>query len=254
MHLNLAKISGQSMLGKLLRLPLALIPRGVAVPVVQGPLRGARWIVGSSTHGCWVGCYEFTKQRLFARTVRPGQVVYDIGANVGFYTLLASVLVGPTGRVLAFEPLPRNVAYLRTHVELNHCHNTTVVTAAVSDTMGTARFDGSGDGSMAHLATDGAIAVETVTLDNVVFAQGEPPPHVIKIDVEGAEMAVLRGGQQTIETYRPTIFLALHGPELQRYCYEWLRSRGYQLVPITGTLEQSDEIVAVGTAEEARQR
>ncbi len=245
MHLNLAKISGQSMLGKLLRLPLALIPREVAVPVVQGPLRGARWIVGASTHGCWMGCYEFTKQRLFARTIRPGQVVYDIGANVGFYTLLASVLVGPTGKVLAFEPLPRNVDYLRAHLKLNHCHNTTLVTAAVSDVMGTARFDGSGDNSMAHLASDGALTVETVTLDHVVLTQGEPPPQVLKIDVEGAEVAVLQGGRRTIETYRPTIFLALHGPELQRDCCAWLRARGYQLTPVTGTLEQSDEILAV---------
>lgn len=245
MHLNLAKISGQSMLGKLLRLPLALIPHGAAVPVVQGPLRGVRWIVGASSHGCWMGCYEFSKQRLFAGTVRPGQVVYDIGANVGFYTLLASVLVGPTGRVLAFEPLPRNVDYLRTHMRLNHCDNVAVVMAAVSDTTGTARFDGSGDSSMAHLATEGALAVETVTLDQMVFTRGEPPPQVLKIDVEGAEVAVLQGGRQTIETYGPTIFLALHGPELQHQCFAWLRARGYQVTPITGTLEQSDEILAV---------
>ena len=248
MHLNLAKISGQSRLGKLIRLPLALIPHGVAVPVLQGPLRGARWIVGASTHGCWMGSYEFTKQRLFARIVRPGQVVYDVGANVGFYTLLASVLVGPTGKVVAFEPLPRNVDYLRSHIKLNHCDNTTLVTAAVSDVMGTARFDGSGDNSMAHLTPDGTLTVETVTLDHVVGTQGEPPPQVIKIDVEGAEVAVLQGGRHTIETYRPTIFLALHGPELQRDCCAWLRARGYRLTPVTGTLAQSDEILAVAAS------
>lgn len=245
MHLNLAKITGQSVLGKVLRLPLALIPNETVVPVLQGPLRGARWIVGSSTHGCWVGCYEFTKQRLFARTLRSGQVVYDVGANVGFYTLLASVLVGPTGRVVAFEPLPRNVTYLRTHVELNHCTNTVVVTAAAWGTTGKAQFDESADRSTAHLSSDGALLVETVTLDDVVFARHEHPPHVMKIDVEGAELAVLHGGRRTIELYKPVIFLALHGPELYRQCRDWLSARGYTVHPITGTPDQSEDILAI---------
>ncbi len=75
--------------------------------VVQGPLRGKRWIAGSSNHGCWLGSYELAKQRKVIELVRPGMVCWDVGAHVGFYTLLFAELVGPLGRVFAFEPLPR---------------------------------------------------------------------------------------------------------------------------------------------------
>lgn len=117
--MNLSGIPRRSVLGRVLRAPLRLIPPGTVLPVLQGRLRGARWIVGAGTHGCWLGSYEYGKRRLFERLVRPGQVVWDVGANAGFYTLLASRLVGSTGSVVAIEPLPRNLSYLRRHLELN---------------------------------------------------------------------------------------------------------------------------------------
>src|SRR5437899_3136746 len=85
--------------GRLLRLPLALVPRSATVCVLGGSLRGARWVVGSASHGCWLGWYEADKQRAFASLVKRGDVVFDIGAHVGFYTLLASRLCGPSGHV-----------------------------------------------------------------------------------------------------------------------------------------------------------
>src|SRR3989454_7017615 len=113
MGFNLSAVSSRSVAGKFLRWPLRFVPRELAVPIRQGALRGKRWVVGSSTHGCWLGSYEYTKRKLFESYVIAGDVVYDIGANVGFYTLLASVLVGRGGQVVAIEPLPRNIAYLR---------------------------------------------------------------------------------------------------------------------------------------------
>ena len=88
--MNVSAIANRSVAGRLLRLPLALIPAVLPMPVLQGPLRGYWWITGSSNHGCWLGSYEYDKQRLFARMIRAGDVVFDIGANVGFYTLLAA--------------------------------------------------------------------------------------------------------------------------------------------------------------------
>jgi hypothetical protein len=99
--LNLARIPADRWYGRAIRWPLRCVPRDVTVPILQGPLRGARWVVGSHTHGCWFGSYEADRQRAFVRLVRPGAVVYDLGANVGFYTLLAARLAGPAGRVLA---------------------------------------------------------------------------------------------------------------------------------------------------------
>ena len=89
--MSFSAISSNSLLGAALRYPLRWIPDDLVVPVLQGPLRGKKWIVGSSSHGCWLGGYEYEKQRRFAQAINPGGVVYDIGAHVGFYMLLASV-------------------------------------------------------------------------------------------------------------------------------------------------------------------
>src|SRR5450755_3080976 len=138
--MNFSRISNSTVLGKVLRSPLRLIPSSTVVPILQGPLRGKKWIVGSSTHGCWVRSYEYAQQTVFAQSLSPEGVVYDLGASVGFYSLLAGALVGPAGRVYAFEPLPRNVAYLRKHVALNRLENCFVFEAAVADSDGSRVF------------------------------------------------------------------------------------------------------------------
>ncbi len=117
--MNLSGISNESLMGRALRSPFRLIPASTAMPILQGPLRGRRWIVGSATHGCWLGSYEFETQRAFAGLVRAGDVVYDLGANVGFYSLLAARLAGDDGIVYSFEPLARNLDFLRKHVGIN---------------------------------------------------------------------------------------------------------------------------------------
>lgn len=85
--MDFSSISQKSWLGWLARLPLKLLPPGLVLPVLQGPLRGRRWIVGSGVHGYWLGSYELAKRRRFEQLVQPGQVVYDIGAQVGYYSL-----------------------------------------------------------------------------------------------------------------------------------------------------------------------
>src|SRR5262245_36376035 len=116
-----------------LRFPLTLIPPQTRVPILFGPLAGARWIVGSGNHVVWIGLYEYRKQVAFKRALNQGAVVFDLGAHAGLYTLLASRLVGPRGVVVAFEPLPRNIAYLKDHLRLNRAANVRVIAAAVSD-------------------------------------------------------------------------------------------------------------------------
>src|SRR3989442_12809090 len=130
---RLAQFASKSLPGRLVRWPLALIPRGVAVPVMSGPLRGSRWFVGSHTHGCWLGIYEPSKQAAVGRFTRPGGVFYDLGANVGFYTLLAAKL---GAGVVAVEPLPRKLAYLRRHLGLNHCSGVEIFECVVLDRAG----------------------------------------------------------------------------------------------------------------------
>jgi hypothetical protein len=150
--LNLSAISNRSFYGKALRLPLRFIPDWMEMPIVQGRLKGKRWVVGSSNHGCWLGSDEFEKQREISTEVRSGMVAYDIVANVGFYTLLLSDLVGPQGITVAFEPVPGNCDFLRRHIAVNHCENVVILELALADFDGTARFSPSRSNSEGHLS------------------------------------------------------------------------------------------------------
>src|SRR5215510_4226956 len=197
MGINLSAIPATSWIGRVARWPLGRIPSATVVPVLQGALRGKKWIVGSSTHGCWLGSYEWAQRRMFETVIQPDDVVYDVGAHVGFYTLLAATLTHRGGHVVAFEPLPRNLEYLRRHLRLNGTTNVTVVEGALwEDTGGVRILDGPASAEV-RVDPRGTIAVHSLTLAHVVFEGGLAAPTVLKIDVEGAEIRVLRGGLKT---------------------------------------------------------
>jgi FkbM family methyltransferase len=214
-------------LGKIARLPLSLVPRGAVVRILRGTLRGKRWIVGSAIHRCWLGFYEYEKQQLISREVRPNSVFWDIGANVGFYSLLASKLVG-SGKVFSFEPALRNLSYLRKHLALNRVTNVEVLAMAISDRNGTSSFEIEETGFMGHLSGEGEITVPTATLDSLVEEGKVLPPDYVKIDIEGAELLALRGGSRTFQRSRPLIFLATHSRNLKDECCLLLESWGYE--------------------------
>jgi FkbM family methyltransferase len=227
---NPALISHETLLGKVIRLPFRLLPAGAVVRIVRGPARGKRWIADSSTHGFWLGYWEPGNQRRFAAHLKPGDVVYDIGAHVGLYTLISSGRVGSTGHVNSFEPFVRNAEFLRRHIALNHLANCTVVEAAVSSRTGRQFFDPTSHDSAGHLAESGQITVPTLSLDEFVFAAtGNRPPNMIKINAEGAEVEVLIGGQRVLGEFSPVIFLSTHSVEIDSQCCDFLRTCGYTL-------------------------
>jgi len=243
---NLSGISKETLFGKLLRVPLRLIPPATVVPIMQGPLRGTKWTVGSGTHGCWLGSYEHEKQKALQRELKAGDVVYDVGANAGFYSLLASALVGQNGHVYSFEPSPDNVQALKKHLKMNHVANCTVVDAAVSSVDGEAAFDVSGDRHTGHLAESGNVHVRTLTLDRLVLEDEVRPPSLMKIDIEGAEFDCLRGASGIIQKFRPVIFLATHGRDVHDSCSELLRRWNYRLTSLDARpLETTDELIAL---------
>jgi FkbM family methyltransferase len=231
-------------LGRLIRAPLRLVPPNRVVRILSGPLAGRRWVTGSAPHGCWLGTYERDLQQAMAATIRPGDVVYDIGATVGFFTLLAATLTGPRGCVVAIEPLPRNVELLERHLALNGIGHVRVVAAAVSNEPGTARFAQDESPSMGHLSPHGSRSVPLVTIDGLV-AEGRPAPHVIKMDIEGAEALALAGATQTLRVHRPVLFLSTHGFAAHEACCSALRGMGYRLaLRRDGAADGQYEVVA----------
>jgi FkbM family methyltransferase len=232
--LNFSGLSRHQFVGWALRAPLKLIPRSAVVPIMQGRLRGLRWIVGAGNHGCWLGSYELAMQRRFASELTDGQVVYDVGANVGFYSLLAARCVGATGFVFAFEPLPENLGYLRRHVALNALAQIAVEPVAVCEVTTILQFTRGDNSSTGRLDAGGDLNVKALALDDFVFGEGHPPPHLVKIDVEGAEVRVLQGARRLLESRRPLLVLATHGARRYQECCSLLSDVGYRWEGIDG--------------------
>ena len=186
----------------------------------------------------WLGTYEPQLQAALKRSVAPGMVAYDVGANIGYMTLLLAQAVGERGRVFAFEALPANLARLQKNVELNGLEGrVTIVAGAVLDRPGTARFllgpsggTGKAEGSAGrHFTAQGAIEVQAISLDDFVYRQGHPPPQVVKMDIEGGEIRAFQGMRKTLASARPTLFLELHGPRSAQAAWETLTESDYAL-------------------------
>lgn len=195
--------------------------------ILQGPLMGWRWITLSSSYKIWLGSYELGKQKLFMERVDAGKIVFDVGANTGLYSLLASKAVGASGAVYAFEPLPRNVDFLKQNLAVNKVQNVLVYEKAVANSEGIIRFNQGADHATGYISEDGTLEVETVSLDRLVHDEQLPPPDYLKIDVEGAESRVLIGATNILCQNRPEIFLAIHGSEQLEKCRELLVNANY---------------------------
>jgi FkbM family methyltransferase len=245
--INWSAIDHRSLGGRLLRLPARALPRRTVMRIRRGPAKGMKWIAGSATHGCWLGTYELDKQRSLERFVQPGMTVYDIGAQAGFYTLFFSRLVGETGRVYAFEPCPYEAHFLVDHVRINGLANVQVIQAAVSERSGLVgmTIDRGVTQNEVCDPSDSVLTVPALALDG----SGLPPPDVIKMDVEGAESAVLNGALEMLRKAGPVVFVALHGPEQRTACLETLRASGYGVYGLRGQPADGkwplDEVYAV---------
>lgn len=209
------------------------------VRVAAGELAGARLVLDlRSEKDLWLGTYEPDLQACLRAFVRSGSTAYDLGANLGYVTLLLARAVGHTGRVLAFEPLPANLERLRTHLALNGCESwVQVVPAAVGERTGRARFWLHASKSMGKL--DGsagrdqpyphAIDVEAVDLDTFVYARANPAPDLVKMDLEGGEVLAFAGMRRVLRDARPTLLVELHGPEAIAAAWEVLPAAGYRI-------------------------
>jgi FkbM family methyltransferase len=186
------------------------------------------------------GDLETSVQEAMRRHLGPGDVFYDIGANLGFFSLLGAVFVQPAdGRVYAFEPAPDNAAAIRVNAALNGLGNIEVIEKAVAAAAGPGRLQVVDDQSWSKLAgygehpnTEAVIDVELVAVDDLVAAGRIAPPTAVKIDVEGAELETLRGMRRTIAEHRPAIICELHGTH--REFAELMRELGYRVQNLEG--------------------
>jgi FkbM family methyltransferase len=177
-------------------------PNRLATFELTGGLK-FRCSLGSSTGRILTqGDIEVAERAFVREHLQPGDVFFDIGANLGLFTLTAAQRVGPTGHVYAFEPSSREAALLEQNIRLNGFDNVTIVREALSDHVGEAQFAVATDGGTNSLATNThpeqkVQRWETVrlnTLDAFIAQHGVTRVAMMKIDVEGGECAVLRGG------------------------------------------------------------
>src|SRR5260370_3666073 len=144
------------------------------------------------------------------KVLSPGKVFIDVGANFGVYTLVASKLVGTSGRVIAFEPTAQSFAILRQNIALNHFANVRAFQFALAQRRGKAWLYHGWDPVGNSLGKDPLCGnegeeVQTEALDKLLEEKGIDRVHAIKIDVDGAEELVLRGAIRCLTTHRPLV-------------------------------------------------
>jgi FkbM family methyltransferase len=182
--------------------------------ILRGLASGYRICVSPTEHlGYLLGTAESHLQRVIREYVSAGDTVYDIGANLGYVSLSLAKQVGPSGHVVAFEPVPRNIELLRKNIELNSLRNIRLFELAASDKSGEAVIRLAENLATASLvwhrnnpdATE--LSIKTVAVDDLVATGDLAHPAFVKIDVEGAEGAVLLGMRRTLAASKPVLFV-----------------------------------------------
>lgn len=217
------------------------LPAGLTeVSVAAGALAGMRLYLDlKSEKDYWLGTYEPELQSGINELVKPGMVAYDLGANIGYVSLMLAKAVGLTGVVYAFEAFPTNAQRLAQNIALNGLQERVrIIEAAVSDQTSPMRFwigpsdnTGKAEGSAGRrdLKYSEAIIVQGYALDDFIFQEDHPQPGVIKMDIEGGEVLALPGMRHVLTQARPLIFLELHGPESARAAWDELTSANYRI-------------------------
>ena len=205
--------------------------------VDAGPGRGLRIpICLPEDKDIWTGTDELVLSTALRRVIREGDVCADIGGWHGFFA--GVMALAGARKVYLFEPWPDNCSRIRRLVELNPSLHMQLFQAAVADKSGDAEFcltQSSDTGKLAtlslpqHLKAGRRIQVRVHTLDELVAAGVIEAPDVIKLDVEGAELLVLKGASTLLAQSKLRLFIEIHSRSLARECYELLRSHGYEV-------------------------
>ena len=215
---------------------------GSVVTIQTGHVTGMKWRrYHRYVNGYWTGVYELPLQNAFVREIASGDVIYDIGANAGFFTILAAKLTGRRGHVYAFEPVPENTDSVQQQIAVNGLKQVELVIMAVSDRCGEALFTLTDNTSTPHITysnkdqgmDERQLTVRTVTLDE--FALNHSAPDFIKLDVEGAETEVLRGADDLLSSDQaPKLLIELHGDDKAQSVGAILTEHNYTICDLDG--------------------
>lgn len=214
---------------------------GTTVTILRGPLKGYRYVVNDNSGWSTIyGGWEPDAQKLYCCLVNSGYVVYDIGANTGVHSLLFSKLVGLTGKVYAIEPLPENANEIAQLMTINKMDNLKIIQKAISNFNGISKFmigntNKQGRIFCNEIETGSEITVDVTTLDSLLD-NGHEMPNFIKIDVEGAEGAVLEGFQNWIIKTFPVFSIDLHTPEQDLKVGCFLKEHRYKVYRLNGQI------------------
>lgn len=185
-------------------------------------------VLGNDQSRCLYVCGSFEPNEFayLHQTLSRDAIFIDIGANEGFYTVFAARRVGPRGLVIAVEPSPREYARLESNVAINGLSNVRLVRRALGARRGRAVLhvadaEHNGQNTLGDFGHAGVTAVdhleiELIDLDSLVVEQGLARVDAIKMDVEGAELEVIKGGLQTLERHKPFLLFELFEAALQK--------------------------------------
>lgn len=218
-------------------------------PWLPLPLRlpfGAWWLAYNDalSDAVFAGFLDGPNQKFLARCLRPEMIAIDVGAHHGYYTLLMAKMVQSSGRVIAFEPSPREFRRLRRHVRLNRCTNVTTEPLAIAKQAGPREFfvvDGQwtvrNSLRCSETLRPSSVHIPATTIDDYLFGHPEiRRVDFVKLDIEGAELEALHGAKDLLSRRpRPLILCELNDPVIQESVWghraedivQFVKERGY---------------------------
>jgi FkbM family methyltransferase len=172
------------------------------------------------------GCYEPNEFAVLDRVLKPGMVFLDGGANEGVYTVFASARVGPTGRVIAVEPSPRELERLKANIKINRAANVIIADVALAERPRSVKLvlaeqQHAGQNTLGAFIYEGVNSVDVrcvraVAIDDLILTHGVSRLDIVKLDLEGAEFRALIGARNTLRDMRPLLLIEVSDAALVR--------------------------------------